>query len=376
VTFARLAVVAAALGMSGCAIAPGIKMDEGAAEARGRATTKDRNFRVEPVSPATVQRLVSEAPPPAAKDPLADLAKTYTYRVAPYDILNVIVWEHPELTIPAGEFRTAEATGNTVGADGTMFYPYAGTVKVGGKTLPEIRALLTEQLSRVIRNPQLDVRIASFRGQKVNVTGEVVAPGAVPITDVPLRLQDAISAVRGLTPEADPTDVTLGREGRVYRLDLQAFYERGDASQNWLLKDGDVVTVGDRRFNRVFVLGEVRQPAARPMVRRKLSLADALGDSNWLDPITANPARIYVIRGDYSAPQIFKLNAESPDALLLATAFPLKPRDVVFVSTYEVSRFNRVISQILPSVALLYQIIDLPNRADASFNVIGGGEPR
>jgi polysaccharide export outer membrane protein len=373
VTFARLAlVVAAALGMSGCFIAPGFQMDEAAAERRGQSTTGDKAYTIEAVSPATVQRLVAEVTITGAKDPLAAIAATYTYRVAPFDILNVTVWEHPELTIPAGEFRSPELTGTVVGADGTMFYPYVGSIKVAGMTLPEIRRMLTESLSRVIRNPQLDVRIVAFRGKKVNVTGEVVAPGAVPITDVPLRLQDAIAAVRGLTPEADPTDVTLGREGKVYRLDLQAFYDRGDASQNWLLQDGDVVTVGDRRFNRVFVLGEVRQPAARPMIRRRLSLADALGDSQWLDPSTGNPARIYVIRGDFAAPQIFKLNAESPDALLLATVFPLKPRDVVYVSPYEISRFNRVILQILPTISAIYQIVDLPNNAAASYDTITG----
>ena len=72
------------------------------------------------------------------------------------------------------------------------------------------------------------------------------------------------------------------------------------------------------------------------------------------DPIAANAGKIYVIRGDYDAPNIFHLDASSPDALLLATAFQLKPRDVVFVSTYRLTQWNRVMSQILPTVQILY----------------------
>ena len=45
----------------------------------------------------------------------------------------------------------------------------------------------------------------------------------------------------------------------------------------------------------------------------------------------------------------------SADALLLASQFPLKPRDVVFVATNDLARFNRVVSQIAPFVNLIWQ---------------------
>lgn len=71
-------------------------------------------------------------------------------------------------------------------SDGTMFYPHVGVVQVGGKTLPEIRALLTDRLRRVIADPQLDVRVVSFRGKRFQVTGEVVQPSTLPTVDVPV----------------------------------------------------------------------------------------------------------------------------------------------------------------------------------------------
>jgi polysaccharide export outer membrane protein len=135
-----------------------------------------------------------------------------------------------------------------------------------------------------------------------------------------------------------------------------------------------VINVGDRSHNKVFVVGEVRQQTARVMVKGRMTLAEALygtgsslapneaGGQGGLEPQVSNPGKIYVIRGDFSAPQIFKLDASSADAMLLATAFQLKPRDVVYVSTYVVARWSRVMNQIVPTVNSLWQIYDVVQR--------------
>jgi polysaccharide export outer membrane protein len=243
-----------------------------------------------------------------------------------------------------------------------MYYPHVGNIPVAGKTLREIRELLTQRLASVIEKPQLDVRVVGFRGQKVQVTGEVVAPGTLPVTDVPLRVQDAIAQAKGFAPEADLRTVTLSRGGTVFTLDLQALYEQGDVSQNWLLQDGDIVNVADRSRNKVFVLGEVRKPSSRVMVKGRMTLAEAIGDTEGFDPLTSNPGKVYVIRGSFDRPYIFKLDAKSPDALLLATQFQLQPRDVVFVSAHDLTRWNRIIQQIQPTVQLLWQAVDIGDR--------------
>jgi polysaccharide biosynthesis/export protein len=358
-------VLAAALALvSGCALAPGMQMDEDAAVARGREHTKDREYKVERISPELITRIAEQnakdyatVPDPQGNRPPPP------YTIAPYDVLQVTVWDHPELTAPTGQFRSPEENGVPVQADGTIFYPYVGVLRVAGKTLAEVRALLTDQLKTAIRKPQLDVRVAAFRGKRVQITGEVVAPVTMPLTDVPLRVQDAIAFAKGFIPEgpvpgpavgADPSNVTLTRGGRTYRLDLLAFYERGDLSQNWLLKDGDVINVGDRNSNRVFIMGEVKQQQAKLMVKRRMTLAEALGDSGGIDPIAAAVGKIYVIRGDFNAPNIYRLDASSADALLLATQFQLRPKDVVYVATYDLTRWNRILTQILPTVQVLY----------------------
>jgi polysaccharide export outer membrane protein len=343
-----------------------MQMDESAAVKRGRERTRDEDYRVQPITQELLTRLAAEQLPQRLADPLAAEAVGYEYRIAPFDVLMVTVWDHPELTTPTGQYRSPEENGNRVSADGTMFYPHVGVVQVAGKTVAEVRKLLTERLHRVITNPQLDVRVVGFRGKRAQVTGEVQQPTAVPINDVPLRIQDAIALARGFTPEADWANVTLSRDGKIHRLNLQALYERGDLSQNWLLKDGDVVNVGDRSRNKVFVLGEVRLPQSRLMLRGRMTLAEALNETGGMDPATANVRRIYVLRGEYEAPSIYRLDAGSPDALLLATQFQLRPRDVVFVATHKLSQWNRVITQILPTVQGLWLTYDLAVRAETS----------
>lgn len=332
-------------------------MDEGAAVSRGERAGQKPSAILVPVTPELIRQLGEADAAHAAltPDPLADGARKYEYRVAPHDVLNVIIWEHPELTIPAGEFRSPEAAGLSVSADGTMFFPHVGVVDVAGKSLPEIRSLLTSRLQGVLEKPQLEVRVAAFRGRLVQITGEVKKPTTVALTDVPLRVLDALAAAEGPTPEADLQCVLLTRRGQVRRLDLQAADDRGDPTENWLLQDGDILHVPDRSQNKVFVLGEVRKPSSRLMTKRRMNLAEALSDSEGLIQEAADAQGVYVIRGAYDAPRVYRLDARSPDALLLAARFPLQPLDVVFVSTHPLTQWNRIVQQILPTVQLILE---------------------
>ena len=63
---------------------------------------------------------------------------------------------------------------------------------------------------------------------------------------------------------------------------------------------------------------------------------------------------IYVIRGtDRGNPQIFQLDAQYATGMLLAERFDMQAQDVVFVDAAGVSQWNRVISQLLPSITII-----------------------
>jgi len=284
-------------------------------------------------------------------------AEDYIYLVGPRDILSIIVWEHPELTIPAGAFRSPSEAGTLVSPDGTIFYPYVGTVHVAGKSLREISELVVTRLSRYIENPQVDVRIAAYRSKKAHTTGEVKEPAILPITDVPITILDAINLSGWLTPEADKSTLILTRNGKNYPLDLTDIMEEGSVLGKCLVQDGDTLYFPDNIHNKVFVMGEVVKQSVLFMHKSRMTLVDALGDAGGVNPITSEPSKIYVIRKG-AKPQIYLLNADSPDALLLADRFDLQPRDIVFVSTSRITRWNRIISQLVPSVDLLDKTVN------------------
>jgi polysaccharide export outer membrane protein len=335
-----------------------MRMDESGLKDRGRGSKDPDRFKIVPITPELLREQRNRASADAARQAQAPppAPASYEYKIAPHDVLSVIVWEHPELTMPAGEFRSADSFGYRVSSDGFIFFPHVGTLQVADRTPDEVRRDLTARLAVYVRQPQLQVLVAAYRGKRAQIAGEVMAPAQVPITDVPLRVQDAIALAKGFTLDADPTHVTLTRGSEVHHLNLQALYEGGDTSQNWVLQDGDIVHVPDRSRSRVFVLGEVKKPATLVMPKGlRMTLADAFSGTEGLDPVFANPGQIFVFRGQYDVPEIYHLDASSPDALLLAVQFQLQPLDVIFVSTYQLGRFSRVVGQILPTVQALWE---------------------
>ena len=121
-----------------------------------------------------------------------------SYRIGPYDILNIIVWDHPELTTPTTQIANPAESGILVDSKGYIFFPFAGRVKVGGLTLDKAREMLQEKLKAYVRDPQLSVRVAQFRSQEVEIVGEVNKPGILPITDRQLTVMQAINLSGGV----------------------------------------------------------------------------------------------------------------------------------------------------------------------------------
>jgi polysaccharide biosynthesis/export protein len=73
------------------------------------------------------------------------------------DVMQITVWDHSEVTIPARSFRDAETSGQQIGDDGYPYYPYVGMVKAAGMNIAALRDVLTDRLSTYIHDPQLDI---------------------------------------------------------------------------------------------------------------------------------------------------------------------------------------------------------------------------
>ncbi|WP_150123523.1 polysaccharide export protein [Halotalea alkalilenta] len=347
--------------IAGCAFAPG-----GAIPYDTAGDDIDELVDIEPITLGLVRAQAAESARQGALNDRSltssrSLAPDYSYRIGPGDILSVIVYDHPELTNPAGSDQSPEQSGNVVEPDGTLYYPYIGRIRVAGLTALEVRDELARRLADgYIASPQISVRVAAFNSQKAYVTGSVDRPGAQMITNVPLTILDAVAAAGGLSDAADWHNVVLTHRGQDIRLSVFDMLQRGDFAQNRLLEDGDVLHVPEVGNQKVYVLGEVIQPRAISMGNTRYSLTDALSQSGGINEGSANATGIFVIRrapeGSQKMATVYQLDARNSAALMLGTEFMLKPTDIVYVTTTALGRWNRTISLLLPSVGSIYDI--------------------
>lgn len=291
------------------------------------------------ISPARSHR-ASELPP----------GNGWTYTVGPGDILSVIVFNHPELTLPAGAQRSAEETGFQVNSDGTINYPFIGRVRASGRSVDQIRSDIAERLATFIPDPQIEVRVAAFNSQAVIVSGEVRTPNRQPLTTVPLSLLAAINAAGGFTEEAEERAVIVQRGGRSYSVDVQGFLSGGLTRNNPILRNGDVVSVARRRAEEAFLLGEVARPDAIDLSREPITLTQALSRRGGIREDRANARGVLVFRPAGDRIRVFQLDTRDPRGLLLGTRFVLEPGDVVYVLRSPLQRWNDTITRLLPTV--------------------------
>jgi polysaccharide export outer membrane protein len=358
---ASLAAVAV-VQFAGCAFAPGMRMHGVSNSSDNIAPDSGKKgspaLPVTEISAATINRFAINARLQSAQFVRQFSGRASSYVVGPADVLQIIVWDHPELVAglsgqPTSTSRAADAApGVVVDEDGYIQFPYAGRLHVAGMSMAEIQTRLIAALSKFYLNPQVTVRIASFRAKQVYIDGEVHAPGMQLLNDVPMTLPEAIGRAGGFTADADQGRLSLIRDGHSYSLDMRGMITRGENPSDVMLRRGDILRVMSREESGVYVMGEVNKPlTAVPKQDGRLTLADALSQAGSFNASTSDPKQLYVVRGAQTGrPEIFHLDARSPVSMVLASRFQLEPNDVVYVDASDLVRVSRVLALLLPAI--------------------------
>lgn len=338
--------------LAGCAIAPGQTMGV-------RSNNNDNGYvQLVPITPQLVTTQQASASAPAIPPALLDY-RPQAYHIGPGDTLYITVWDHPELTSPAGSQQEGSANGRLVRPDGTLYYPYIGLLKVEGMTIEQARQAIASKLAHWIRNPMVDISVANYSSQHVVVEGALVKSGTQSLTTVPLTLGEAIANAGVDNQNANLSDVVLTRGDQTYHLDMSGYAGKGGPAGNIYLQAGDRVLVPYNDAQKVYVMGEVTRPQALRFKTGDITLTQALGDAGGLNEVTSK-GMIYVVRGAFDKdghqaqrPTVYQLDLKSPAAFALADGFDVKPGDVVFASAAGVTRWNRFLSQLLPLTSAL-----------------------
>ena len=364
--------------LTGCAYAPGLSIGQ----QLKTINNQDQAIESDGLDSAPVGALVSitadllqqqraAQPTDVGNDVKSLFGEAAAYTIGPGDVLNIVVWDHPELAITAaGSSSTVDATsltsvgnGYNVSPDGLIQFPYVGQIQLAGMTEYQARDLLTTRLARYLKDPQITVRIQSYRSGRLSIVGEVRTTGLQAINDLPMTLPEAINRAGGFTAMADRSRVAISRDGNTISVNFQQLSALGINPSQILLRRGDLLHVHHRDESKVFVMGEVTRPLAQPLRNGRLTLNEALGEAGGLNSTSGDPRQIYVVRSAAPAQsKVFHLDAQSPMAYALAEGFELRSHDVVYVDPVPLVRWNRVISLILPSAQAVNVTRDATNR--------------
>lgn len=291
-----------------------------------------------------LDQLIADGIAPVAREQIVYdfTAERDEYRLGRNDVLDIAMLGHPE--IGSRESTPGNRLGITVRKDGKVWLPVIGPVQAEGRTLVEFEVGLREAAARFFVDPQVSVEILRHESQKFFVVGEVRTPGAFPV-DGDTTLLEALTLAGGVPETGDLAGATVVRQGKPLPIDLHQLAKQGDLSRNVFMRAGDVVFVPDNSEQKVFVLGEVKEPGVVKIQRTRLTLAEALATTGGPTPAKAR-RELAVIRGGFARPVVYRIDLET--ALLRDEQILLQPGDRVVVAPTGLATASRYMEQFLP----------------------------
>lgn len=273
------------------------------------------------------------------------------YRISTGDTVSVNLWAYPEIFGVASTATTNSRNAFVVSQSGYIYLPLIGKVLAAGKTQAALRHEVSVRYSKFLKQPDVDLKVANFKGRSFVVRGFVKKPGEYVMSDKPATLMTALGQAGGLLENADTHKLTLQRRGRSYDFGLPELAKMGVATNDIYLQNGDTLVAHSNASRKVYLIGEAGRPVNITIPEAGLSLSNALGESQGVNASSANPAKIYVVRDTKAEnlTELYRLDLSKLENLALANRFEMLPNDVVYIDATGLTRWNRILSLIVPS---------------------------
>jgi polysaccharide export outer membrane protein len=308
------------------------------------------------------------------------------------DVIAITVYEtggqtlFPPPAIVPGAASTAAPTGavatgasnippQVIEADGTIFVPFVGRVKVAGLTPGQAGSRIEQQLKGKAVSPQVLVSLVNNIGNAATVSGEVNSARAVPLSSRGERLLDVIAAAGGAKFPAYETYVQVVRKGRVGNVLLQTIVN--NPKENIIVRPRDQIylTHNPRTFS---VLGATQKVARYPFSSEKVTLAEAIAEAGGPIDNVGNPSGIYLFRfepwfiaknlvdPEYAAtfgddppkfvPIVYRIDMRDAQGYFLAQAIQMRDKDVVLITNAEATQLQKLLAVVRGFTGIAYDL--------------------
>ena len=305
------------------------------------------------------------------------------------DVLNISIFE----AAPGGLFTPGQAAGarpgnfvdlpaQAVDQKGSIYVPYAGEIPAAARTIPDIQQAIVARLRNRAIEPQVVVSLNQQHSSVVSVLGDVNTPGVLALNSVGERLLALIARAGGPKFEAIESYVTLQRDGKRVKVLLSRVVH--DPRENIFIRPNDVIFL-TRESPTFTALGALNQNvfgfnSEIPFDVETLTLAQAMGKAGGLNDNQSDPSELYVYRYEDRrfleklgvdttkftldrVPTIYHINLRDPAGMLLASAFQMKIKDVMYVANAKVVDYYKLLLLINNTTATV------SNTANAATNV-------
>lgn len=294
-------------------------------------------------------------------------------KISSGDVVDISIWEAP----PALLFGTANDISGLTGskevrlpeqmvdARGQVTVPFVGKLTVKGKTPQQVQDMIVAGLAKKAHKPSAVVRIVKNNSADVTVLGEVNNSTRMPLTGKAERVLDAVAAAGGTKYPSSRVTIQLNRGGRVVEMPFDMVMN--DPRQNVILQTGDVVSV-NYQSKSFTVLGATAKNDEINFEASGISLMQALARAGGLNDNRADARGVFIFRYDdinmlspeqYHAlppelqhsrvvPVIYRLSLRDPVSYITAQNFPIKNKDVIYVSNApgaDFAKFMTMLSQ-------------------------------
>jgi polysaccharide export outer membrane protein len=239
--------------------------------------------------------------------------------IGPGDLIQINVMDTPEME---QQVRVTD--------DGNVPLAYVGSVHVAGQTPATAATIIQGALieKKVMRKPQVTVRMMELATQDVSVLGQVRTPGTYSIT-TPQTILKILSLAGGLTESAD-RHVVIKRNKSGEQLKYYVSNNAEQALSNVVMVyPGDTVLIA--RAPMVYVMGDVNRPGAYAITTNDahLSLLQVIAFAGSASK-TAVQSKVRLIRTTDHGPVELPVNLDAIQKGKQAD-LALQPNDILYV---------------------------------------------